>query len=585
MEYLEGETLSQRLRKGSLPLDQVLRYAVEIADALDKAHRKGITHRDLKPGNVMLTKAGTKLLDFGLAKLRDPKVAGISPSERETRSAALTGEGKILGTLQYMAPAQLEGKDADARTDVFAFGALVYEMATGQRVFSGASQASLIAAILDAEPAPTSAAQPLTPAVLDRVVRKCLAKDPEDRWQAVRDVTGELQWIAEGGAQARVTPEAALSTTGWRRALPWSIAAVMAIIAGLSLWSLQSAIPVSQPLTRLSVGVEPADRSADSLSDSYGFSLSRTGMTLSADGRVLVFTARRGDTVQLYRRELDQVEAVPMPGTEGAQGPFFSPDGQWVGFSAAGELKKVPIGGGPPVTVCETDRVFGASWGPDNRIVFAREGGGLLQVSGDGGTPGPLTTLDADTGEVSHRLPQILPGGGAVLFTVLPTPELAWEQASIAVESLVTRERTLLVDNGADARYVPTGHLVFVRVGTLMAAPFDLRRLEITGGVVALIEGIAQTANVTFTAFDTGAGQFSVSDSGSLAYVAGGIVPDLKYTLVWVDRHRVEEPLLVEPLPYFGPQVSPDGQRVAFWTLGRTKAVWVYDMGRGGGPV
>jgi eukaryotic-like serine/threonine-protein kinase len=501
MEYLEGDTLAQRLEKGALPLDQALKIAIEIADALDKAHRQGIVHRDLKPANIMLTKAGAKLLDFGLAKQRPGHDLPVGASE-PTTSAGLTGEGAILGTLQYMAPEQLEGQAADHRTDIFAFGVVIYEIVTGQRAFAGGSQASLISAIMIGHPAPIAAVQPVSPLALDRLVMTCLEKDPDARWQAAGD------------------------------------------------------------LTQVSVGVQPAAR----LGGGVRYVTGRTAFTLSADGRTLYFVAGTDadDRGRLYRRDLAEAEAVPIEGTDGGMLPFLSPDEQWVGFWTAGELKKAPTGGGPPVTIAPVSAPppAGATWGPDDRIVFDQRDG-LFQVSADGGTPELLTELDPERDEFRHVLPRMLPGGDAVVFTVQKAA-FRWADADVVVQSLSSGERTVLIENGADARYVDTGHLVFVRLGTLMAVPFDLNRLETTGGAVALFEGVTQAANVTNRGFDTGAAQFDVSDSGALVYLPGGIAPDQKTTVLWVDRQGVEEPVLAESSNYFSVRLSPDGERVAY---------------------
>ena len=330
-------------------------------------------------------------------------------------------------------------------------------------------------------------------------------------------------------------------------------------------------------VTRLQVGLQPAERMADSLI----FSLSRSAMVLTADGRTLIFSGREADTVQLYRRDLDQPEAVPLEGTDGAVNPFLSPDEQWVGFWAAGEVRKVPIEGGPAVSLCETERLFGASWGPDNRIVFARAGGGLWQVSGDGGTAAALTTLDVEQGEVSHRLPFVLPGGDAVLYTVRDRPFGGWGRARVVVESLETGDRHVLVENAADARFVSTGHLVFVRFATLMAAPFDLEQLELTGGPVALLDGVGQALNAGNSDYDTGAAHFTTSESGALVYAPGGTIPDPQLGLAWYDHQGVAEPLPMERRGYNLPRVSPDGRRIAFQLRGAERDIWVYEIDRG----
>ena len=579
MEYVDGETLDARLAKSLLPLDQTLRYAVEIADALDKAHRHGIVHRDLKPGNIMLTKSGVKLLDFGLAKLggdRRPVIDGL------TRSASLTGQGVILGTLQYMAPEQLEAKDADARTDIFAFGAVLYEMVTGRKAFEGNSQASVIAAVLTQQLVSIVSTQPLTPPALDRLVTKCLAKDPDARWQTASDLHDELKWIAEAPAQTERLESASRGRMALAR-LPLIAGALLigALAGAFGVWRSTST-PAALPVARLLVGVAPADRLLGATPDERRFNpvrLSRTAMALSPDGRQVVFSAIRGDRQQLYVRALDRLEAVPLAGTEDSENPFFSPDGEWVGFWKGGELKKVPIGGGPAIRISQSVGTYGASWGPNNLVVFAREatGEGLWQVSGEGGTPRPLTTLDASRGERSHRLPHLLPDGKAVLFTILTNGG----PAQIAVRSLVSDERRVLIEEGADARYMPTGHLVYARNGTLMAVPFDLARLQVTGGSVGVLDGVMQAINAPSVLINTRAAQFTVSDSGTLLYVPGGIFPAAERSLVWVSRTGAIQSLPIEPKSYLGPRLSPDGQRVAMFTEGQDGGIWIYDLVRG----
>src|ERR1700687_5594437 len=388
MEYLEGETLSQRLAKGSLPLERVLQYAIEIADALDKAHRKGVTHRDLKPGNIMLTKTGTKLLDFGLAKLRQDAAPATPLSDLATVNDPLTAQGSIVGTLQYMAPEQLEGKEVDARTDIFAFGAVVYEMATGKKAFEGKSQASLIAAILEREPPAMSSLQPMTPPALDRVVKKCLAKDPDDRWHAAKDLYDELKWIAERGSQVTLAPTAAAKSirTLGRRALIFGLCTLLlgAAISGLAIWNLKPAPALApQPVTRTVINLPPGQQLA--VLDSGPV------VVLSPDGTHLAYVAHQGGTQQMYLRAMDSLEARPIPGTEGAINPFFSPDGQWLGFFAGGKLKKVSVSGGATLTLGVAAQPRGASWGSQGMIAFAPTAVSALQQASDAG--GPPQTL------------------------------------------------------------------------------------------------------------------------------------------------------------------------------------------------
>jgi eukaryotic-like serine/threonine-protein kinase len=363
MEYLEGETLAQRLLKGPLPIEQVLQNAIEIADALDKAHREGVTHPDLKPGNIMLTKTGTKLLDFGLAKLKQEAApANAQLSELPTANDPLTAQGTIVGTLQYMAPEQLEGKEVDARTDVFSFGAVVYEMATGKRAFEGKSQASLIVAILEREPPAMSSLQPMTPPALDRVVKKCLAKEPEKRWQAASDLSDELKWIAEGASQSaslHMTPaKKDVRHAFGRSGMFWGVGSlVLAVATGIATWSLKPS-PPPRPVSRVTIALPPGDRLAE---------LDQPVLALSPDGSHLAIAAIHGGTQQLYLRAMDSMDATPVPGTEGATDPFFSPDGQWLGFFADRGLRKAPIGG-EVVNLVTVGFARGASWSSNGTI-------------------------------------------------------------------------------------------------------------------------------------------------------------------------------------------------------------------------
>ena len=453
MEYLEGDTLAQRLEKGALPLDQALTVAIEIADALDKAHRQGITHRDLKPGNIMLTTAGAKLLDFGLAKLKPGHDAPVGVSA-PTVSAGLTSEGAILGTLQYMAPEQLEGKEADARTDIFAFGALVYEMATGQRAFTGDSQASLIAAIMTGDPPRISSLEPMSPPALEQIVKTCLAKDPDERWQTAGDVGRQVKWIIEGGSQPSVavtTPVVAAAQLGvWPRPVPLTVAAVALVaITGLAVWTaMRPGPPIPRPVTRTMLTLPPGEPLR--LLNPFD-----TDVAISPDGTHVVYAGTRDGQPQLYVRALDQLEATALTGfSSQPRNPFLSPDGNWVGFfDGVRALQRVSIRGGPPIPIAEViGPPRGASWGADDTIVFATGhiGTGLWRVaSGGGGEPEVLTTPDTDRGERDHLWPEILPGGQAVLFTILP--QGAIENAQIAVLSLERGTYEVVLPGGSHA--------------------------------------------------------------------------------------------------------------------------------------
>ena len=566
MEYLDGETLAQRLEKGALPLDQALQIAIQIADALDKAHRQGIVHRDLKPGNIMLTKAGAKLLDFGLAKLK-PAVAAFDASGLPTKSASLTGAGTILGTLQYMAPEQLEAKDVDARTDLFAFGTLVYEMVTGKRAFTGDSQASLIGAILKDEPSPVSTVQPLTPVALDYVVKHCLAKGPDDRWQSAADVGRQMKGIVEGDVQPSVAAsDAGPERSRWRRTLSMAVATatIAAGIAGLAVWNLVR--PSPQRVARVALTTPGAPIRA--LGDSQHIAISPDGTQVAYIAAVGSATDRMigsGQLTQspLYLRAVDQFDISRIGGLDEGLNPFFSPDGNWVAYQTPDFiLKRVSIQGGPPVPVAQIEYwLQGASWGPDDTIILADlQPTGLFRVAAGGGELEPLTVLEA--GEAAHRHPEILPGGRAILFTVVENTG----NMNIVALDLDTVERTVLIRGGSYPQYAATGHIVYAVDGTLRAVGFDADRLELTStNPVPVVTDVGT--------MDSGVGNFDLALDGSLVYVGTRGIPGFLSTLVWVDREGREEPL---PLPphrpqrpapdrtgYRSPRLSPDGNHLA----------------------
>jgi len=564
MEYLEGETLAARLVKGPLPIDQVLKYAIEIADALDKAHRKGITHRDLKPGNIMLTKSGAKLLDFGLAKLKQEASSSVPLSQVSTQEP-ITAQGVILGTLQYMAPEQVEGKEADARTDIFAFGAVVYEMATGRKAFEGKTSASVMAKILEADPPSMASLQPVTPPALDRVVKRCLAKEPDERWQSANDLTNESKWIAESGSQVSSLPigPARNIRTRWRGALVWGVASLLlAAIACLAVWNLKPApAPPPKPVTRTVINLPPGQQ----------FTGRGLFVAISPDGTHLAYTAAiQGGVQQLYLRAMDSLESKPIPGTEEASNPFFSPDSQWLGFFAGGKLKKISVSGGAEVTLGDAVASHGASWGSQGMIAFTpTQDSPLQQVSDGGGAPQPLTRLEK--GDLFQSWPEFLPDGKAMLFVGgnPATPE-------VAVHSIATGERRNLFQGGTQPRYAPSGHLVYAQRGNLMAARFDPQRLAVTGAGVPVLEGIQQSA--------TGTTQYSLSATGSLVYVPAGGLTMPQSRLVWVSRNGAEQPLAAPVHAYWYPRLSPDGHRAAV-AIGeqekQTKMqVWLYDLSR-----
>jgi Tol biopolymer transport system component len=572
MEYLEGETLAQRLQKGSLPIQQVLQYAIEISDALDKAHRKGITHRDLKPGNIMITKTGTKLLDFGLAKLRQGAAPAIPISELPTENDAITAQGAILGTLQYMAPEQLEAKEAESRTDIFAFGVVVYEMTTGKKAFAGKSQASLIAKILETEPPPISLLQPMTPPALDRVVKKCLAKEPDQRWQTASDLCGEMKWIAEGGSQAVVSaPIATLAKN--RERLAWSIATVTFVGFVVALAVGAFAYFQRAPQETQSV------RFLVSLPETWSLTrqLAATGapaapLVVSPDGHRIAFAATSADGKSLlWIRSLDTLAAQALAGTEGAARPFWSPDSRFLGFFADGKLKKIDVSGGPPITLCNASGGGGGTWSRDGIIVFSPAPySGFDKVSASGGVPAPVTKLSP--GDVVHIRPFFLPDGRHYLYRAA----LSSNGGPIYLASLDSSDRKLLLNADSTNVVYSEGHLLFLHDKTLMAQPFDTRRLVLTGEAFPIAESIQTQGTVNPY------GLFSASENGVLAYQAG--LETGSSQLVWFDRSGKQVGVLGDSTAYADPELSPDGKRLSDNKLaqaGNTIDIWIYDLARG----
>jgi Tol biopolymer transport system component len=587
MQYLEGETLADRLTKGALPIDQAIRTAIEIGSALDRAHRAGIVHRDLKPGNIMLTKSGAKLLDFGLAKTDATGAVVAGVSLMTATSPSLTERGTILGTFQYMAPEQVEGFEADGRTDIFAFGVVLYEMITGQRAFTGNTHASLLSSILKDAPRPIIELQPLTPTLLEHIVSRCLAKDRDDRWQSASDLTRELRWLSESGVSARMSASTLSRAARPARLMRGAGLALVGLLVGVAATMVaerrRGPSGERADVARAMVSVAPAEYLQALPSDRTTTEgrPGRTTMAWSPDGRSMVFSGVRGDRQELYVRSLDHLEATAIPGTEDASEPFFSPDGQWLAFWSAGTMRKIPVsGGGPATTICNTAAMFGASWGSTDIIVFARPGvQGLWQVPAAGGTPQNIAKPDDKAGELKYLLPRMLPGGETVLFTVTHSPLPTWDDTEVVAQSLSTGKRTILVRGGEDGRYLPSGHIVFLRRGTLMAVPFDLKRLEVTGGAVALIDGVMQAANTPSETSESGAGQFAVSETGSLLYVPGGVFPNPERSLVWVDRTGVARQLPLATRAWVSPRISSDGQRITAWTQG-DRNVWIFDQTR-----
>ena len=571
MEYLEGETLEQRLTKGPLPPEQTIRYGAQIADGLARAHKLGITHRDLKPANVMLTKSGAKLLDFGLATQSGPAPLATALTEMTQEHSKLTGAGMIVGTFQYMAPEQLEGKEADGRTDIFAFGELLYEMATGKPAFSGASRASLIAAILTTEPPPISQLQPLTPPALERVVKKCLAKDPDERWQSAADLASELQWIASGsqsGAQseASATP-AATAKSGNRSHLPWLVAALalalaVATVAATRLYFRPA--PASVPRARWFL--EPPEKWTIHAAGDQG-----APVVLSPDGLRLAFGAVDANgKQQIWVRPLDGLQSTPVPGTEGGYFPFWSPDGGSLGFFSNRQLKRVSLDSGRVAPLCDVHLGRGGSWSQPGIIVFSPDTNGpLYQIPASGGTPAAITQVDASLHD-AHRWPQFLPDGQHFLYLAIGHNDLSHVHDGVYVGSLDGKTSKLLLHSQSNAIYA-SGRLLFLNESTLMAQPFDLSRLELTGEPAVVQEGVDADLGTWMSIF-------AASQNGVLAFTPTN--PDSGNRLTWFSREGKPLGMVGDLGRYESLSISPDGQQAVVGHSQPHHQIWIYDLHR-----
>ncbi len=584
MECLEGETLAARLERGPMPVAEAVRVASEVGDALDKAHRQGIVHRDFKPGNIMLTKSGSKLLDFGLAKLRSPESpTPVSVSAMPTNAKELTMAGSILGTLQYMAPEQLEGKEADERTDVFAFGATVYEMLTGRKAFQGKTQVSLMASILEHEPPPMLSLQPILPAALDALVHGCLAKDPDERWQSIRDVVRQLKQISERPVDA---PAVSTAPSGVRRRerLIWgALAGVLAVIAvalgARAVFRQDAPLPVvrfevSPPAGGVWTGAPPR-------------------FSVSPDGKYLVFAAFLGadKTERLWIRRLDSPDAKPIAGTESIQGalapqsPFWSSDSRSIGFFVQSEardagtskLKKVDVQGGPVQALCELPaNNAGASWNADGMILVSTQGtNGIQRVPASGGVPVQVTTLDNAQKEIAHLWPQFLPDGRHFLYQAQTAERAQW---AIYAGSLDSSNRKMLV-RSEYAQFAAPNFLLYARGDALLAQRLDLGKFELIGEPVLVAESLMRLVS-------NGRVGFSVSNLGVLVYSSSPAVqttPAGNRQLVWSDRAGKMSAPIGAPVSATALKLSPDAKLVALAESlsGTALDLWVYDINRG----
>jgi serine/threonine protein kinase len=569
MEYLDGETLDKRLAKGPLPIAELISVGVSIADALDKAHKQGLVHRDLKPGNIMLTRGGTKLLDFGLAKgvmgLSDPAALTQSPT-----MSPLTEAGTLVGTFQYMAPEQLEGEEADARSDIFAFGSVLYEMSTGRRAFEGKTQASLIAAVLDREPVPISQVQPLLPPALERVIRTCLAKDPEERFQSAHDIRLQLEWVRDAGSQAGVATPVAKRRKS-RERLAWTLAGAVALVA-VGLAFLLAQATEEAPVQVMRAEIMP-DR------DTF-LSLDPSGpgpIRVSPDGSHLVWAASTVDGDQeLWVRSLSETLARRLEGTRGATYPFWSPDSKSIGFFAERKLKRIDVSGGPAIAVTEILNAKGGTWNSDDVIVFTpAHNTPLHKVSASGGDSEPITELSADRGENSHRHPRFLPDGKHFLYyTRLGAVGIAGEGSGIWLSSLDGAEPRFIGHSDTQGEYA-SETLLFTRGETLLGQPFNLGSLETEGQPSTLVEAVATLGGAAV-------GAYSVSSNGVLAYQTGS--GELTSELAWFDRRGVRLGSIGEPTIQGGVSLSPDEKSIVVTVSDNETAagdLWIYEIDRG----
>lgn len=562
MEYLEGETLSERLSRGPISYNEMLEISIQIASALESAHLKGMIHRDIKPANVMLTKEGAKLMDFGLAKVQIDESKNQGLTEALTRTS-LTGAGTIIGTMQYMAPEQLEGKEADPRTDIFSFGALLYEMTTGKRAFEGSSQATLIAAIIEKQPQSLSVIIPTTPPIFERLVKKCLEKDPQKRWQSASDMLDELRWISSAGSQVGLPVHVSK-----RRKVKFTIARVVGaifitttLILGY-LYFMQE--PVKRNVNRFSIS--PSFETAEIVSVNWS--------KISPDGRYIAFRAR--DTLGvslLWIRPMNSLQPYPLRGTENISRHFWSPDSKYLAYFKNNQLYKIPVAGGPPQLICDAYGADG-NWGSAGFIIFdGSQGDTLKYVSASGGTPQYATKLDSSKGELSSAWPWFLPDGIHFIYTLYTN-----EGRQVRVGSLESDEYTVLFNEkqmekiASRIEYCKLGYLIYNKDNLLLAQKFDPNSFKFAGEAKPLAQGVDVTGN---------ASTFGTSDDGTLCYQYAST--SSLSELIWVDREGKELEKVGEVGAYRDIALSPDNGKLLFGLYdnqGQNEDLWIRDFKR-----
>ncbi len=571
MEFVDGQTLRQK--RASLSFKQATEIGIQVADGLAAAHEKGIVHRDIKPENIMIRKDGiAQIMDFGLAKLR----------ATSSKISRLTKEGSTVGTAGYMSPEQVQGQDTDHRSDIFSLGVLLYELFTGELPFKGMHETALLYEIVNVDAVPMSAVKPDIDPALDGIVLECLVKEPSERYQSVAEVAKELRRFKRESTRSRATrtmatrqfqketggvgvpvvePEKSMKRFFWP-----ALSVVLAMAVLLFAWSPWRNVespatqvmrfPITLPLTAPLVG-------------------GASTVAISPDGKYFVYLGLSSGNSKLFLRPIDQFSAQPMTGTDGANDPFFSPDGQWVAFFASGKLRKVSIFGGSPQDVCTVPGFMrGGWWGLDNTIWFGHLNSVVYRVPSSGGAPVETTVMDTAHGEISHRFPQPLPNGKTVIFTVKYNNITSFDDAVISAENTVTHERKTLIRGGSFARYVPTGHIMYARGSSIYAVPFDPVTVEIKGTPLPVEEGGMLNPL-------SGDANYSVSSSGTLLYAPLGSFSGLDASLMWIDRQGRTQPLLDTSRAYAEGNLSPDGQKLAMTIRAANDDIWVYQLNRG----